>query len=52
MSQKVPTRDFQWVNQDVVNNMSTMDVMKIDSESNTGYVFEVDAEIPQNIHDR
>ena len=52
MSQKVPMKDFKWVGQGIVDNLTTEDIMKLDPTGDTGYVLEVDVEIPTEIHDK
>lgn len=48
MSQCLPYAKFKWVkNVDEIVNKLT----KIKSNSSTGYIFEVDLEYPQNLHD-
>lgn len=43
MSQFLPTGNFKWCDQ--------IDVMNIPDDSSTGYIFEVDLEYPQFLHD-
>ena len=52
MSQKVPMKDFKWVDQGIVDSLTATDIMKLDPNGDTGYVLEVDVEIPTEIHDR
>ena len=52
MSQKVPMSNFKWVEDEVVKALTVQDIMCLDPNSDTGFVFEIDAEIPQEIHDR
>ena len=52
MSQKMPMKDFRWVDKEVVDRVKAEHIAKLNPEGNTGYIFEIDAEIPQEIHDR
>ena len=49
MSQPVPIDDFQWANCD---DWTAETIRSLDSEAETSYMFEVDLEIPEAIHDR
>ena len=45
-SQYLPYEDFQWV-----KNIDGFDVMSINEKSDTGYIFEVDLENPDELHE-
>ncbi len=49
MSQRVPIDDFQWANCD---DWTVETIQSLDSEAEISYMFEVDLEIPEAIHDR
>lgn len=46
MSQPLPTGDFRWV-----DNLTVDDILTWDPSSDKGYFIEVDAEIPESLHD-
>jgi len=49
MSEKVPVDGFKWDN----DTVWTRDmIMGLDANDTKGYIFEVDLEIPENIHDK
>lgn len=48
MVQHLPVRGFQWLTQ---REMSSIDVMDIPDDGDTGYVFCVDLEVPTELHD-
>ena len=48
MSEKLPISDFWWLNE---NEVGDLDIDTIPSESETGYVLEVDIEYPKELHD-
>ena len=52
MSEKVPVDEIDFVENDIVTSWTTEDIMRMDSSGNHSYIFEVDIEIPQNIHDK
>ena len=52
MSQKVLVKDFDWVDQEVVDNLTAVDIAKLDPQGDTGWIFEVDLKIPTSIHDK
>ena len=52
MSQKIPMRDFEWVKDEVVAKVKPQHIAMLDPNADTGYIFEVDVEIPREIHDR
>jgi len=47
MSQNLPYADYKWNNDD----WTEKDIMKIGEDASTGYIFEVDLEYPQSLHD-
>ncbi len=49
MSQKVPVDNFQWVDS---KEWTAQTIMALDDEAEISYMFEVDLEIPESIHDR
>ena len=46
MSQYLPYEDFEWV-----KNIDGFDVMSINEKRDTGYIFEVDLENPDELHE-
>ena len=54
MSQHLPISDFKWINKSVINkyNRDTFAISDIPDDDETGYIFEVDIEIPHDIHDK
>ncbi|XP_030767535.1 uncharacterized protein LOC115891247 [Sitophilus oryzae] len=48
MSQYLPTGNFTWLTEEEISNLN---FMNIDKNSNIGYVFEVDLEYPEHLHD-
>ena len=58
MIQKVPTRNFKWVDEDTVKDMNkdmaktVVDIAKLDPEADTGYIFKIDAYVPSKEHDK
>jgi len=48
MSQKVPMDRFKWEDS---SSWSCKEILEFDTESNIGLIFEVDIEIPEDIHD-
>ena len=49
MSQKVPVDNFKWVDS---KGWTAQTIMSLEVEAETSYMFEVDLEIPESIHDR
>lgn len=47
LSQKLPYDDFEWFN---VESIPNFDVRELDEHSHRGYIFEVDLEYPENLH--
>lgn len=60
MSQRLPIGDYEWVSDQEINRkFNTKDIKKnkseilnLDSESAIGYIFEVDLEYPDKLHDK
>lgn len=51
MSQFLPTGNFKWVKNE--NSLWTDEgIMKIPADSKTGYIYEVDVEYPEKLHDQ
>ena len=48
MSEKLPISDFWWLNE---NEIGDLNVDTVPSESETGYILEVDMEYPKELHD-
>ena len=50
---KLPTGGFVWLTDDVINmRFNPIEkILTLDDEADTGYVFEVDMEVPQHLHD-
>ena len=49
MSDPLPVRGFRWLNE---QEISALDISSFDENSNIGYVFEVDFDVPDEVHDR
>nr|WP_253308882.1 DNA polymerase [Rickettsia endosymbiont of Ceutorhynchus assimilis] len=49
MSQYLPTGNFKWLDVDEIQNL---DYLKLNKNSNTGYIFEVDLVYPEDLHYR
>lgn len=47
MCQSLPTSDFKWS----TSEMSETDILKIAEDSEFGYIFDVDIEYPEHLHD-
>ena len=52
MGQKMPMRDFKWIDNNVVAQVKAEHIAKLNPDGNKGYIFEIDAKIPQELHDR
>lgn len=52
MSQKMPMRDFKWVDPEIVAKVTTEHIAKLHPNGKNGYIFEIDAEIPHKLQDR
>ena len=50
MSQSLPTDDFRWVLDEEIEELQA-NIMKLDQDSERGYILEVDLEIPEDKHD-
>lgn len=48
MSQYLPQKDFSWVSDDEIKSI---EISKVSDNADIGYVFEVDLEYPENLHD-
>lgn len=59
MSQRLPIGDYQWIPESTIESVfNTSDqqqrlatILNLKDESDTGYIFEVDLEYPENLHD-
>ena len=49
MSEKMPVDGFMWVD---ATSWTQEDIMRLDPNGKTSYIFEVDLLIPKNIHDK
>ena len=49
MSQKLPVRDFKWIED--VSKIGEDFIKNYDENSDKGYIIEVDVEYPKNLHD-
>lgn len=49
---KLPVGDFEWIEKDQLNTWTAKDIMKLPSQSETGYAFEVDLYYPKKYHAR
>ena len=52
MSEPVPIDQFTWVEEGVTTSWTAEDIMRMDPSGKTSYIFEVDLEIPEEIHDQ
>ena len=55
MSQNLPTRNIEWVSDEnvaLVNQNAREFIMEIPEDNEVGYMFEVDLEIPTELHDK
>ena len=48
MSQKLPYKNFRWVNE---NKLIGLDPFQIDTNGDTGYILQVDLEYPKELHE-
>ena len=48
MSRRLPEREFAWMSEDEISNF---DVASVLTDSNTGYILDVDLEYPPDLHD-
>ena len=51
MSEPVPIDGIEFVKQEIVDSWSAADILRMDPNAPISYIFEVDLEIPQEIHD-
>jgi len=49
MSDPLPEKDFEWLSED---RIQSLDILSIDDNAETGYIFEVDLEYPPHLHDQ
>ena len=49
MSQKLPVKDFKWINN--VSKINEKFIKNYDEDSDKGYIFEVDVNYPKRLHD-
>ena len=49
MSEKIPVDGFKWLD---AKNWTRDRIMSLDPNGKKGYIFEVDLQIPDNIHDK
>ena len=50
MSQKLPVDNFKWIAKDDISKFDENFIKNYDENSDKGYILEVDAEYPENIH--
>lgn len=48
MMQHLPIKDFEWCQ----NSFTSDEIMNLPDDATTGYIFEVDLEYPQHLHDK
>ena len=48
MSQKLPYKNFRWLDEEVIKNLEPT---QLDTEDDTGYTLQVDLEYPKELHD-
>ncbi len=51
MSEPVPIDEIQWVKDELTSSWTRESILAMDPNSTHSYIFEVDLEIPENIHD-
>jgi hypothetical protein len=51
MSQKMPLRNFEWVDDDDIEIFTTDFILSLDDNDSVGYYLEVDMEYPVELHD-
>ena len=49
---KLPVSDFKWIKKEELKKWSSSDILKLPSQSHTGYAFEVDLVYPKKYHKR
>ncbi len=47
---KLPVSDFEWVAKKDLEKWTAKDIIKISSQDETGYAFEVDLHYPSHLH--
>ena len=52
MSEKVPIDGFVWVTEDELKSFGVKDILALDPNGKTSYIFEVDINIPNDIHNK
>ena len=50
MSQKLPVGDFKWTDEDDISKFDEQFIKNYDENSDKGYILEVNAEYPKNLH--
>ena len=50
MSQKLPVRNFKWIEKDDISKFDEEFIKEYDENSDKGYILEIDVEYPKNIH--
>ena len=50
MSQKLPVDSFKWIKKDDLLKFDEKFIKNYDENSDIGYILEVDAEYPKNLH--
>ena len=50
MSEPVPVDSFEWVKEELAESWTREDILAMDANSSHSFIFEVDLEIPQEIH--
>ena len=50
MSQKLPVGDFKWIDEDDISKFDEQFIKNYDENSDKGYILEVNAEYPKNLH--
>ena len=48
MSQKLPVRNYKWIEKDDISKFEEKFIKKFDEDSDQGYILEVDVEYPKN----
>ena len=48
MSQKLPVRNYKWIEKDDISKFEEKFIKKFDDDSDQGYILEVDVEYPKN----
>ena len=50
MSQKLPVRNFKWIDKDDISKFDEKFIKNYDEDSDKGYILEVDVKYPEKIH--